>query len=440
MKRNISVGIALTILILLAVAIGGLIWLDSTRDLAIFSTKIQSSQESGEASIKDSLYADRNNGSLNELVPSPGMVVGSQVVTVYIWHSYKGSPNFSTVILPVWGLYQDKESTEREYTVDIWDGKDFIFYTKTSPLKEITFPSGGVYKFRVQGINSDYAICPSSGSSGYKWGIKFATQGTFKGEMTPITIDVSPQGKSCRALTFLLPASGNFKLKVGESAQGVVDGKQVVLLNTGGGHSTIHVGDSTPVETSTNNTIGETTIVFMDRDKNDESIRFVVIPPNPNPHNEITTPTAGIMQGMETPSTSILTGEVSVPAGFFAPSPTSFPSEYKLFLQSNQKDSYAIQYNVGTDRIFVREFTEDTKDNCDTRIEETEKTGAKKLKEFIFENSAGTIMKELGQYSHTYLYWNDGNRCLSIQQSVTKSDYGFSFDDMVAILKTFIRQ
>lgn len=134
--------------------------------------------------------------SLNELA-STEPTVGSQVVIGYIWHSEKGSPNFSSVILPIWGFNQDKEFMQREYTIDIWDGKNFIYYTKTSPLKEIIFPAEGVYKFRVLGINPDYAICP--GQIGYIWGMKFITSGRFDGTREPILMDVSSQGKICRA-------------------------------------------------------------------------------------------------------------------------------------------------------------------------------------------------------------------------------------------------
>ena len=137
-----------------------------------------------------------NIGSLNELTTSVA-VIDPEVVTGYVWSSSKESPNFSSVTLPIWGISQDKDFMQREYTIDIWDGKGFVFYTKASPLKEVVFPDGGVYKFRVQGINPDYAICPGDRSL-YTWGVKFVTAGTFNGERIPITADVSSQGKKCQ--------------------------------------------------------------------------------------------------------------------------------------------------------------------------------------------------------------------------------------------------
>lgn len=135
---------------------------------------------------------------LNELV-STEATVGSQVVTGYVWNSEKGSPKFSSVKLPLWGILQDKDLMKRKYTVDIWDGKDFIFYIKATPQEEITFPAGGVYKFRVTGISPDYLICPGDRSR-YTWALTFVSSGKFNGERIPITQDVSSQGKSCRVV------------------------------------------------------------------------------------------------------------------------------------------------------------------------------------------------------------------------------------------------
>jgi len=163
----------------------------STEDYVVNS----SPQTTVTKSIPDTSQKN-GDGSLNELTSS-GAVIGPEVVTGYIWYSNEGSPSISSVNLPAWGIIQDKDFIQREYTIDIWDGKDFIFYAKASPFKEVFFPSGGVYKFRVQGINPDYAICPGDRSV-YTWGMKFATSGTFSGGRIPITVDVSSQGKSCK--------------------------------------------------------------------------------------------------------------------------------------------------------------------------------------------------------------------------------------------------
>lgn len=132
----------------------------------------------------------------NELASS-GPREGAQVVVGYVWHSYKGSPNFSSVVLPAWGMMSDKEFMNREYTIDIWNGKDFAFYSRSVSLKEIVFPEGGVYKFRVMGVSSDYAICPGDRFQA-TWGLKFVSNGVFNGERTPIVINLSEQGKSCK--------------------------------------------------------------------------------------------------------------------------------------------------------------------------------------------------------------------------------------------------
>jgi hypothetical protein len=117
-----------------------------------------------------------------------------QVVTGYLWHSYKGSPNFKSVMLPVWGDSTDKDTSKNEYNIDIWDGKHFVFYKRTTPAEEIVFPQGGVYMFRVTGIDPNFQICPSD--RGYFWAISYISTGTFNGTRVPLA-DKKILGKTC---------------------------------------------------------------------------------------------------------------------------------------------------------------------------------------------------------------------------------------------------
>jgi len=50
-----------------------------------------------------------------------------EVVTGYLWHSYKGSPNFKSVMLPVWRDSTEKDTSKNEYNIDIWNGEHFVF-------------------------------------------------------------------------------------------------------------------------------------------------------------------------------------------------------------------------------------------------------------------------------------------------------------------------
>lgn len=107
-----------------------------------------------------------------------------QVVAGYLWHSYKGSPNFLSVSLPRLGIYVGKDDSKTKYTIDIWDGNQFTFYAEALPGEEVVFPQGGVYEFRVTGIDPEFKICP--GDRGYIWGIKFVSSGRFEGARIPL--------------------------------------------------------------------------------------------------------------------------------------------------------------------------------------------------------------------------------------------------------------
>ena len=157
-------------------------------------------QENKNNKIPESIPTTTSNSILktntqNEL-ESKAPIIGPEVVIGYVWTSYDGSPRFSSVMVPIFSI--DQEHLNDQYSIEIWDGSKFVFYKNTTMLKEVTFPSGGVTKFRVTGISPDLSICP--GTRGYTWGIKFVTAGTFKGDQLSITKDVSSEGKTCRII------------------------------------------------------------------------------------------------------------------------------------------------------------------------------------------------------------------------------------------------
>ncbi len=80
--------------------------------------------------------------------------------TLSIKVKYKGSPNFLSVSLPRLGIYVGKDDSKTKYTIDIWDGNQFTFYAEALPGEEVVFPQGGVYEFRVTGIDPEFKICP----------------------------------------------------------------------------------------------------------------------------------------------------------------------------------------------------------------------------------------------------------------------------------------
>jgi len=71
----------------------------------------------------------------------------------------------------------------------------FCFFTRTTPApKEVIFPEGGVYMFRVTGIDPNFGICPSDRD--YLWAISYTTTGTFNGTRVPL-VDKKNLGKTC---------------------------------------------------------------------------------------------------------------------------------------------------------------------------------------------------------------------------------------------------
>lgn len=129
----------------------------------------------------------------------------SEVAIGYEWSSPEGSPKFSVVQMPLWGLNQDMNAMNVLYTIEIWNGYEFVFFKESTIMNEIIFPEGGVSKFRVTGINPDYLICP--GERGvFPWGIKFASDGIFTGERRTLTKDLSSEGKTCRLTSSISPS------------------------------------------------------------------------------------------------------------------------------------------------------------------------------------------------------------------------------------------
>lgn len=135
---------------------------------------------------------ETNTKTQDKLEPKTSIIV-PEVAIGYVWSSDEGSPKFKSVMIPIYSL--QKEYLDDLYLIEIWDGDKFVSFKSTPVLTEVTFPEGGVSKFRVTGLSPDLSICP--GARGYTWAIKFVSEGTFKGDMLPITQDVSAQGKTC---------------------------------------------------------------------------------------------------------------------------------------------------------------------------------------------------------------------------------------------------
>lgn len=127
------------------------------------------------------------------------MGTDSLVATGFVWESKPNRPKFASVMLPIWGFDRDSNWNKKEYKIEIWDGGKYVFYKTTIPAHAITFPNGGVSKFRITGIDTKLKICPMEKDI-YTWMLTFTKSGQFEGVRTPITEDLSPQGEKCQSV------------------------------------------------------------------------------------------------------------------------------------------------------------------------------------------------------------------------------------------------
>lgn len=236
-----------------------------------------------------------------------------------------------------------------------------------------------------------------------------------------------------------LPSSGPLVLRSGESVTGDIGGQQVMLMNANG-NPVIKIGDNPPKTMGTTENVAGTIISLMSYGPSN-SINFYIISPNTNPHGEIKSGQTGVSQGMETPTVTFKSGQSNFPAGFLVPIETSIPAEYRKFLQHNDKDGYAIQYNVGEDRYMVNEYIETEERNCMSQIEQQSSYLKRHypdttIKDFKFQDMSGTVIR--GNLE-SHLYLKDGNRCLRISNYV-HDGVSDSSDTLIAELNTFVRE
>ncbi len=106
----------------------------------------------------------------------PGVVIG------YTFSFDPGSPLVTSLELP------KLEENQQPYQVYLWNGTDFTFYQNLAPGVLLTFPGGGVSKFKVLGINPALNICPIP--QGFLTSLTFNKAGTVSGSKVPITNNI----------------------------------------------------------------------------------------------------------------------------------------------------------------------------------------------------------------------------------------------------------
>jgi len=73
-----------------------------------------------------------------------------------------------------------------DYGLYLWDGAKYVFAATVPPETQFFFPSGGVSKFRVAGIDSGVNVDAQDGTA-FPVEVTFAGTGEFTGTMTAIT-------------------------------------------------------------------------------------------------------------------------------------------------------------------------------------------------------------------------------------------------------------
>lgn len=134
--------------------------------------------------------------SISTQEPSSGEIEKQNVVVVgYEWISNPGSPKFSSTTIPLFWFQEDPDWQNKKYDVYIWENNEYVLYDSVKSMGSVSFPSGGISRFKVIGIDPEYKICPDA--RGYVFAMYFTESGVFNGSRVPITAP-SPNNVPCK--------------------------------------------------------------------------------------------------------------------------------------------------------------------------------------------------------------------------------------------------
>ena len=109
--------------------------------------------------------------------PGSPTYIDPPVALGYDYATGPGDPNFKSVILP--------EIGDNIFDLYVWDGSQYTFQASVGSGFNYTFPSGGVNRFRVLGIETGALLDPNNVTA-FITGLTFVSSGQFTGTMTPI--------------------------------------------------------------------------------------------------------------------------------------------------------------------------------------------------------------------------------------------------------------
>jgi hypothetical protein len=133
--------------------------------------------------------------SVLDYQPGQLMFIDPPIAVGYDYQIGNGNPNFNSVILP--------EAGDNSFDLYRWNGSKYVFHATVQSGVEFPFPSGGVDRFRVLGIELGAGLDPNNATA-FVTGLTFVSSGQFTGTMTPIvasdviTIGIKPgDGPNC---------------------------------------------------------------------------------------------------------------------------------------------------------------------------------------------------------------------------------------------------
>ncbi len=114
---------------------------------------------------------------IDNITPGQTVFVDPAVAIGYDYQVGSGDPNFKSVLLPQVG--------NNLFDLYLWNGSKFAFHATVGAGSEYVFPSGGVDRFRVLGIEVGAGLDPNNATA-FITGLTFVSAGQFTGTMTPI--------------------------------------------------------------------------------------------------------------------------------------------------------------------------------------------------------------------------------------------------------------
>ena len=84
--------------------------------------------------------------SVLDYQPGQLMYIDPPIAVGYDYQIGNGNPNFKSVILP--------QAGDNSFDLHLWNGSKYAFHATVQSGVEFSFPSGGVDRFRVLGIEA----------------------------------------------------------------------------------------------------------------------------------------------------------------------------------------------------------------------------------------------------------------------------------------------